>query len=232
MKKTPVYLIVVFTLFMNLNAQDSPLMSDEKLETRHFRPTLQVGFPTMLGVNFEYLIHGLDNRVALDLSIGYGINTFVGTSFDEELLENNALFDVKIDWTIWNFGAKYYLLKPNEGFFVGANYGQFLVKTEVNNIVGDFLSVDNEPVNGEGAEIDINDLTIGMAGFDFGWTWITDPGFVATISFGLFIPNIDDVDFSFVKDGEVILKDTFVYSESEFGFSVIPKIQLRIGYAF
>jgi hypothetical protein len=222
------FIIVSFLLLTSKSfSEEENSAADKKI-----RPALQVGFPNFAGLNVEYLIHGVNDRLAVDFSFGFATIPLSEVSIDE------ATADVNVTWTNWNFGARYYLLKKGEGFYVGASYGQIGATADIDNIKGSINQtingVETGPVDVSGTTAEVSDVSVGLIGINLGWTWISESGFTTGLDLGIMIPSVDDISYRFENENTPIpvAVDTFVYEDSEYGFPVLPKLQFRIGYAF
>lgn len=135
------FAIIILVLSTQLIlAQEDP--KPEKIN--RFYVSLNAGFPSLTGVNLEYIIPKSNNRFSINADLGYlPINT---NSFNTTL-------------TYYSLGGNFHFSKTGKGAYFGIDYGKLPVKT---------TKVENKEVNQNATFTSINSkfgIKVGKAVF-------------------------------------------------------------------
>lgn len=149
--KTTIFLILLGSTEVLWAQEADNTYPESKVKTRPIRLGLKLGFPNLVGGNFEYVTPLLRNKLAVNLDYSQLLSPALLSNARNKLAENLDYSQLNNDlisetfmeqqedentdfkFTYFEGGINYYIFKPGKGLYAGLSYGALKFKfTEYN----------------------------------------------------------------------------------------------------
>lgn len=197
---------------------------------RALRTQATAGFQNGAGLDVEYLTPLGPDRLAV--RVGFSALPLPSQNIDFSGLNG----DFELTATTFDFGLKYYLLAPTQGFFLGVDVAFDNKNVLINNLNGitNDLKVDGNVSDGQVVYNGSIDETISsmMITPKLGLTKVSDGGFTWSFEVGYSLINVDPLNATLTDEGTKYSYEFENIYEDMFGMTGLPYVRLGFGYAF
>lgn len=198
---------------------------------RALRTQATVGFQNGAGLDVEYLTPLGPDRLAV--RVGFSMLPMPATELEFSGLKG----DLELSATTFDFGLKYYLLAPTQGFFLGVDVAfdnKNVLANNINGTTNDLKKGEDKAPDGTTVSNGKIDETISsmMITPKFGITKISDGGFTWSFEAGYSLITVDPLTAKLESGGIQYTYEFENIYEDMFGMTGLPYVRLGFGYSF
>ncbi len=224
--------LIISLLFLSSNF----LLAQDFGGVRHLRTQGVAGFQNGIGLDIEYVIPVLSERIAV--RTGFGVLPVSLGSLELEGLNG----ELDLTGNTFDVGLKFYFSGRSHGMFLGVDIGFDNKNIEYSDVFGKTTILKNIG-GGDAGEVEVNDgeLEVKTSGMmitpKIGMTKVSSKGFTWSLEIGYSIINTNPTTAIFTDEAIDGTKNRYEYTfdniyKDLFNMGGLPYARIGFGYSF